>query len=96
MKLHDYHLRPMGLRRASVRGATLLVAATVLASFFCTAAHAQSSDQAFNESQYAHASICQLYGCGNGTSSAPHIDPCFLRQNALIPCNSSPSRLRSI
>ena len=84
----------MRLRHARVQGATLvLIAATALSSLICTAAHAQSSDQAFNEGQFAHASTCQLYGCGNGnsngSSSAPHIDPCFLRQNALIPCNSS-------
>jgi hypothetical protein len=95
MKSHDYHLRPMGWRYVSVRGVMLvLIAGTVLASVFWTAAHAQSPDQAFMDHQFAEAANCRLYGCGNGNgnSSAPTVDPCTLRHNAMIPCNSAPAK----
>jgi hypothetical protein len=103
MKSHDCHLRPMGLRHPSVRRATqVIIAATVLASLFCTAAHAQSSDQAFMDHQEAEAANCRLYGCGcgcgngNSNSSAPRVDPCTLRQNAMIPCNSAPAKAAEV
>ena len=95
MKSHAYHLRPMESRNTSVQSATLmLIAATALASLFCTAAHAQSSEQAFMDRQEADAANCRLYGCGNGNSnsSVPRVDPCTLRQNAMIPCNSAPAK----
>jgi hypothetical protein len=95
MKSHDYHMRPTRLRHVSLRGATLvLITASVLATLFCLAAHAQSSDQAFMDHQEAEAANCRLYGCGNGNSnsSAPRVDPCTVRQNAMIPCNSAPAK----
>jgi hypothetical protein len=86
----------MGLLHASVPGATLvLIAATMLASLFCTTAQGQSSDQAFMDRQFADAANCRLYGCGNGNgnnSLAPRVDPCTVRQNAMIPCNSAPAK----
>jgi|SRR5580704_5940228 hypothetical protein len=95
MKSHEFHLRPMGLPHASARGATpVLIAAAVLAIFFCEGPRAQSSDQAFMDHQEAEAANCRLYGCANGNSnsSAPRVDPCTLRQNAMIPCNSAPAK----
>jgi hypothetical protein len=96
MKSHAYRLGPMELRNTSVQSATLaLIAATVLASLFCTAAHAQP-DQAFMDRQEADAANCRLYGCGNSNSNSnswvPRVDPCTLRQNAMIPCNSAPAK----
>jgi hypothetical protein len=70
----------------------VFIAATVLASLLCTAAHAQSSDQAFMEHQEAEAANCRLYGRGNSNSSVPRVDPCTLRQNAMIPCNSASAK----
>jgi hypothetical protein len=72
------------------------VAAAVV-FFLGTAAHGQTptpADNAFNSHNEAEAAICSQYGCNNGNGApAPRVgyDPCYLKQNALRPCNQAPS-----
>jgi len=71
--------------------------AAALVCFLGTAAHAQTptpADNAFNSHNEAEAAICSQYGCNNGNAApAPRVgyDPCYLKQNALRPCNQPPA-----
>jgi hypothetical protein len=70
-----------------------------LTCLFGEAARAQSADQQARmdqsrvDGESAHWSICVLYGCNNGSGGGGlhlGVDPCFLAQNAMRPCNSTP------
>jgi hypothetical protein len=98
MKSHSNDSRSIGLPDTRVQAAALVLILATGFACFSSAAHAQNSDQAALEDQFAQESTCSLYGCGNGngngtsTNSAPRVDPCSLRRNAMIPCDTPPSK----
>jgi hypothetical protein len=70
------------------------------AAFACligAAASAQTPNSVLDW-EFAEASRCQLYGCNpnSTTTTTTHkteIDPCYLKQNALRPCDAKPQPL---
>ena len=51
----------------------------------CTVPEVVGPEGAFNESQFAHASVCQLYGCGNGNGNRCKLDNGSWRSIAMAP-----------
>jgi hypothetical protein len=71
------------------------------APLFCLCgaiAHAQTPNSVL-DMEFAEASRCQLYGCSEnntGTTTTTRktgIDPCYLKQNALRPCDAKPQAM---
>jgi hypothetical protein len=83
--------RLQGARHSS---ATLrYIAPIVLALLFGTAGHADDPNP-IQDANIAEAENCNNTGlCGhNSGRTAPSVDPCFLAQNAMRPCNSAQSQ----
>jgi hypothetical protein len=86
--------RPSGFHAAGVKVAALGRIVPIVFSLLCgVPAHADDTNP-IQDANIAEAENCNNTGlCGRGPGRAtPTVDPCFIAQNAMRPCNSAQSQ----